>query len=485
MRRVGKVLLILAVLAPATAMAQRPSKNLWINTAELELGRAIKSARPDEQEKLFARAMENAQLSIQKDADNPRSWFVLGRVHAALGHLAAADSAFDKAEQMWPDYVKETNDERLRAYAEAFRTGSAALQAGNLESAIPQLEGARLIYNKHPVALLNLAIAYSRQKEAEKAIGAFQDALKILRDPAAKADIKPEEAKQWAQWEEDVSRDLAQALAFANRNEEAVQAYEAYLATHPENVTMRANLAVVYSRMGKKEEATRVYNELLARDLTADEFLSVGIGLRRAEQLEQATQAFEKSIAKNPNQQEAYYNLAYSVWETIQPLEDKLAAASAAEKTALGNQLRPLYDKMITAGNKAREFDPANRNIFALVQNGYRGLATITTPAAKANEVRLKIPPLMSEYEALPFQVAAVTPEIAGKKVTLTGTLINVKVPKGQPMKLRVSILSPTGAELGTKEVSVAAPDAEGEAEFKAEFDITGEYGGWKYALVK
>ncbi len=485
MSRVGRILLILAVLAPAQAMAQRPSKNLWINTAELELGRAIKSARADEQQQLFARAMENAKLAVEKDAGNSRSWFVLGRVHAALGNLAAADSAFDKAEQMWPEYVKETDEERLRAYAEAFRTGSAALQAGDMAAAVTKLEGARSIYSKHPVALLNLAIAYSRQNERDKAIDVYQEALKILRDPAAKATIKPEEATQWGQWEEDVSRDLAQALAFANRNEEAVKAYEAYLATHPENVTMRSNLAVVYSRMGKHEEAAKVYSDLLGRDLSAVEFLSVGMGLRRAQQLDAATKAFEQSITKNPNQQEAYYNLAYSLWETIQPLEDRLATANAADKTTMSNQLRPLYEKMLQAAGKAREFDPANRNVFALLQNAYRGLATITTPVAKANEIRLKIPPLMTEYEALPFQVAEITPELTDKKLKISGTMVNVKTPKGQPMKIKLSVLSPTGAELASKEVSVAAPDPEGDAQFSAEFDLTGEYGGWKYTLIK
>lgn len=485
MSRVGRIFLILAVLAPAQAMAQRPSKNLWINTAELELGRAIKSARPDEQGKLFVRAMEAARQAVEKDGDNSRSWFVLGRVHAAMGNLAAADSAFDKAEQMWPEYVKETDEERLRAYAEAFRVGSTALQGNDMATAISRLEAARAIYSKHPVALLNLAIAYSRQNERDKAIEVYQEALKILRDPAAKAAIKPEEAKQWAQWEEDVVRDLAQALAFANRNEEAVQAYEAYLATHPEDVTMRSNLAVVYSRMGKREEAAKVYSDLIDRDLSADEFLSVGIGLRRAQQLDAATRAFEKSIAKNPNQQEAYYNLAYSLWETVQPLEDKLATANATDKATMSNQLRPLYEKMIAAALKAREFDPANRNVFALLQNGYRGLAGVTTPAAKANEIRLKMPPLMTEYEALPFQVAEVVPELEDKKLKVTGTLVNVKVPKGQPMKIMLTVLSPTGAELASKEVSVAAPDAEGDVQFTTEFDLTGEYGGWKYKLVK
>jgi tetratricopeptide (TPR) repeat protein len=484
MSRLVPIFLILAVLAPATAEAQRPSKNLWINTAELELGRAIKSARADERDRLFARAMENARLAVEKDAGNSRSWFVLGRVNAALGNFAAADSAFDKAVQMWPEYAKETDEERLRAYAEAFRAGSTALQGGDIGAAVTQLEGARAIYDKHPVALLNLAIAYSRQNQRDKVIDVYQEALKILRDPAAKAAVKPEEAQQWAQWEQDVVRDLAQSLALAERNEEAAKAYEAYLTTHPDDVTMRSNLAVVYNRMGKSAEAARVYSDLLNRDLSADDFLTVGMGLRRAQQLPQATTAFEKSIAKNPNQQEAYYNLAYSVWETIQPLEEKLAAASAADKTTLSNQLRPQYEKMIQAANKAREFDPANRNLFALLQNGYRGLATVTTPVAKSNEIRTKIPPLMTQYEALPFQVAGVAAEVADKKVTISGSLFNVKVPKGQPMKLKVSVLSPAGAELGSKEISVAAPEAEGEAEFTAAIDIPGESRGWKYVLI-
>ena len=485
MSRIGKTLLVLTVLTPAIAVAQRPSNTMHTTSAELYLNRGIASQVPAEKQKLYGEALEQAVLGVQKAAGNSKTWFTLGKVYAAMGDAIGADSAFDKAEQMWPEYTKETEQERFRAFAQASNAGVAAIQANDLEKAIVALEGAGRVYNKRPTALLNLGSVYTRQNNREKAIEAYQAALAILQGPARQG-LKPEEEKQWAEWEEATTLNIAQHLAMAEKNEEAAAAYEAYLKRNPNNTLVRTNLAVVYSRMGKREEAARVYTELLSQDLPADELFRVGVGLRRAQQLDQAGVAFTKAIAKNPQQQESFFNLAYVTWETIQPLEDARAAAkSATDKTNMANQLRPMYETLINNVIKAREFDPSNRNLLALLQRGYRGLADVTTDVKKANEWKLKIPALITEYEALPFEVTAIVVDQTDKKVTIEGKVINIKTTKGQPMNFKLSIVDASGKELGSKDITVTAPDVEAEADFKAEFENVANYAGWKYSIVK
>ena len=70
-------------------------------------------------------------------------------------------------------------------------------------------------------------------------------------------------------------------------------------------------------------------------------------------------------------------------------------------------------------------------------------------------------------------------------KTTVEGKVINVKANKGDPLKFRVSLVDETGAEMGTQEVTVTAPEVEAETDFKAEFTTAKAPAGWKYAVVK
>jgi tetratricopeptide (TPR) repeat protein len=484
MSRIGKTLFILALVTPALAEAQRPSNTMHTTSALLYLNRAVQSNVPQEKAKLFDQALNAAQQGVTTAAGNSKTWFVLGSVHAAMGNAIAADSAFDKAEGLWPEYSKETEAERLRAYVNASNAGVMAIQANDMAKATAALEGAAAVYNKRPTALLNLGSIYARQNNREGAITAYRAALEILRSPA-RTGLKPEEEKQWADWEEAISLNLAQLLALAEKNEEAVTAYEDYLKRNPNNTMIKSNLAVVLSRMGRRDDAARIYRELLGADLSAEDFFRVGIGLRRAQQLDQAAEAFRKAIAKNPQSQEAYFNQAYVLWETIQPLEDARAKAPAAEKTKMAAQLKPLYEEMLVNASKSREFDPSNRNVLALMQRAYRGLADLTTDVKQANEYKLKVPPLISTYDALPFEVTGLALTTVDKKTTVEGKIINVKTTKGQPMKIKFSLLNATGAEIGSQEVSVVAPEVEAEADFKAEFTTDAPPAGWKYEILK
>src|SRR3990172_522559 len=106
MKRIGKLLVATLLVLPVAAQAQRPGSTMQTRSSELYLDRAEKNTREDDKAKLFAQALEMATKGVQADAGNSKTWFVLGKVYAATGDAIGADTAFTKAETMWPEYKK-------------------------------------------------------------------------------------------------------------------------------------------------------------------------------------------------------------------------------------------------------------------------------------------------------------------------------------------------------------------------------------------
>lgn len=483
MSRLGRILAAAMLVTPALAQAQRPGNNVQIRSAELYLDRFARTQHPEDKKKFITEAMENAVAAVQKDPGNSKSWFTLGRVYAAQGDAIGADSAFDKAETMWPDYKKETSQERFRAYVETFNAGITAIQQNKPAEAVKALEAAQIVYDEKPTAALNLGNLYAKLNEADKAAGAYRKALEIMHRPN-RPTLSEAEQKQWAQWEEAAAFNLAQILATAGKDAEAATAYEEYLKRNPGNVVARSNLAVVYTRMGKKAEATKTYNELLALDLSDEDFFGVGVGLFRGEQYGPAADAFRKAVAKNSAFRDAYYNLAQAIYSQVTALEDARAKAKPADQKNIDANLKPLYEELQTVTEKARALDPNNRNVLALLARAYRGMADVV-PAAQANEWKNKTLKVMETHQALPYEVTEVAITNENGEARVSGNVVNLKGTPGQPVKLTFSFLGKDGSVLGTQDVTVTAPAVEDQVEFKAAFKTDKPLGGWSYVVAR
>ncbi len=483
MKRIGKLLVATLLVLPVAAQAQRPGSTMQTRSSELYLDRAEKNTREDEKAKLFAQALEMATKGVQADAGNSKTWFVLGKVYAATGDAIGADTAFTKAETMWPEYKKETEVQRVRAYVTAFNAGIAALQTNDIAGAIKHLEAASAVYHRKPAAALNLGNLYARAEQADKSAAAYRQAIEIMRGPERKG-LTPEEEKQWAEWEEAASFNLAQVLAQSNKDEEAAQAYLAYLERNPDNITALSNLAIVYTRMGKTAEAQKIYTTLLAKDISEDDYFMVGVGLFRGEQYGTAAEAFRKAIGKNPALRDAYYNLAQAVYTQITDLEDTRAKATPAQVKELDAKMRTMYQELIDVASKARELDPNNRNVLALLARGYRGMADVVDPKT-AMDWKNKTLEVLKLHQDLPYEVTDVELATSKGETKLSAKLVNLKGTEGQPVKITVSVLGKDGKVLGTQDVTVTAPAAEGDVAFHATFKTTEPVGGWKYEIGK
>ena len=482
MTRIGKTLVAATLLLPAAAQAQRPSANMQTRSAELYLAQALKTQVPAEKTKNFNSALDIATKGVQAEPGNPQTWFTLGKVDAAMGDAVGADSAFTKAETMWPDYVKQTEIERLRAYVEAFNAGVTAIQKNDLPNAVKNLEAANAVYHRKPTAALNLGNLYARANEMDKAAAAYRQALAVMRGPERKT-ITPAEEKDWAQWEQAAAFNLAQILATADKNEEAAQAYLDYLKSDPNNVTAKSNLAIVYNRLGKKDEAQKIYTDLLTQDLSDEDYFLVGVGLFRGNQYGPSAEAFRKAIAKNGAFRDAYFNLAQSIYSQITDLEDARAKAKVADQKAIDVKLTPLYQELISVTEKARALDPNNRNVLALLARGYRGMADVDPK--NATDWKNKTLAVMTTHQDLPYEVTDVALTNVNGDAKVTGNVVNLKGTEGQPVKLTFSILGKDGKVLGTQDVTVTAPKVEDQVPFTFTLKTTEPLGGWKYEIAK
>lgn len=481
MARIGKLLVVALLIAPVAVQAQKPGNTLQTRSATLYLDQAEKAQNPADKQKFLKQALDMALEGVTKNAGNPKSWLVLGRVYVVQGDALGADSAFDKAETMWPEYASETEPARFRAFATTFNEGVAAIQANNHQEAIAKLEAANTVYGKRPAASLNLGSLYVSMNQLDKAGVAFEHALEILRGPERKT-LNEADAKQWAQWEEAASFNYAQILASTGKYDEAVAAYQAYLTGNPGNLTAKSSLAEVYVRMGRQEEASKVYQELLAGDLSDEDFFQVGVGLFRGNQYAQAAEAFRKAIAKNPSSRDTHYNLAQAIYSQVQDLEDARAKANAAETKTIDAKLQPLYEELQLIAEKARTFDPHNRTVMALLARGYRGMADVDVKAATAWKNRTL--EVMKTHQDLPFEVTDVAMVVSeAGEAKITGKVVNLKAAEGQPIKLTFSFLGKDGKVLGTQDVTVTAPKAEEQVEFNTTLKASEALGGWKYEI--
>lgn len=470
MTRLGALVLALAVATPATAQAQRrPSNSMHTRSAEVYLTNARATNAADARKEQLTKALEALTTGTQSDGENPRVWFLLGQVQSMLGNAAAADSAFDRAESLYPDYAEEIAPQRFDLWAREYNAGVAAIQAGDMAGAIRKFESADAIYRGRPDALISLGSLYVQAGDLAKAEQAYRTALEVIRGPAGEG-LDAEQAAAWKQDEEVATTELAALLAETGKAEEAAALYRALLESQPANVQAKTNLAVTLSRAGRTDEASRLYAELLAQpELNDIALFNIGIGLYRAEQFDKSAEAFTRALERNPHAPETMYNLG-------QALVAAAADADAARKIELGGQLA-------TVAGKLHEIDPNNRNVIMMLAQAQQTVADAEQDAARAEQMKQQLVRTLELAEALPFDVSGVVMRVEEGAVHVAGTVINQTVAAGQPIALEFTFVDAQGNTLGTETVTVPAPAAKAEAEFEVRFASDEPVAGWRYVV--
>lgn len=481
MNRWTTVLVAAAVLMPAAAEAQRPSNNMHTRSAETYLSQAEREPVLADKAEYLNKALEAAMSGIESSPDNPRSWMQAGQAYIGLKDWAGADSAFSRAEQLYPEYAAEIDPIRQSAWIEAYNAGVTALQANAIEDAIASLTLANTLYDKRPEAMVTLGSVYVQQGDATAAEQIFQQALGVLRGPR-RASLSEQERATWEEDELTVALRLANIYTQQEKYAEAEQVYRDLLESQPGNDMARANLAIVMSRAGKTEEAATAYRELLAdEDLSEGTLFNIGIGLFRAQDFDQAAIAFQRVIELNPVAHEALYNLGQSLFAEAGAVDAQRDAAGGNASGELTTQLIELNQSLRVTAEQLLTLDPTNRNAMMMLAQAQRSLAELN--AGDADALRAQALATLERHAALPFEVTSIQVVPGDGSVQVIAAVTNLKAEPGSQLSLRFSVIDRDGNELAGEDIAVTAPAVDATANFQTTISFPEDAAGWKYVV--
>lgn len=486
MKRYSGLVFTLALLVPGVASAQKkPSNNMHTRSALVYLENARKETVEADRTRYYQQALEVAQEGARKEPDNARVWLLMGQAQLGLEQLAAADSAFDRAEQLYPEYAQEIAPFRENAWVGAYNGAISKLQAGDIDGALAGLQQADLIYQGRPEALVITGQLHHERGNTAEAEHAYRAALAVLRGPARQG-LDAEEEQKWQKNEEEMVERLAGLYADSERHEEAATLYREFLQQQPDNVGAQSNLAVVLTRMGREAEAAPLFNQLLERqDLDGSTLFNIGVGLFRAEQYEPAVRAFERAATATPHSHDAVYNLGQAIYAHTSELEDARKAAPAAEAAKFNQQLAPLYTRMGEVAERLLAMDPANANMLMMLAHSQRGRAEVASDKAAADKWRRAAMGTLERHQALPFDVGGIQLVHGDGSITVMGRMLNLKAAEGSPLRIRFMLLDAQGNTVAAQEVSAPAAAAGEPARFTVDIEAPETATYWKYELLK
>lgn len=434
----------------------------------------------------YREALTIALRAIDENPDNPKGYLVAGQAAVGLGEWVQADTMFDRAEELFPGYAEQVEAEREQGWVFAYNEGAEAISAGDLDRALEMFRGADRIYQGRPEARVALGSLYAGQGDLEAAADAYVGALEILqRDPPE--GLNEEQLDAWQQSRQMAALNAAELLGQRGDFDRAASILQDYLDRYGDELdastARRAQTALAgfYAQAGDAERAEAMYTEIMGReDLTANEYFQAGIGFFNTGDYDRAAEAFGTAAELNPYSRDSHLNLLQSLYSQAVELEE------TEETTARNEQLLELYTRILDTADSVRELDPLNRNVVSFMLRSLRAQADLV-PQAEAPRLTDQTQELFREYQNQPYEVSDIGLSMeTDNQARISGTLTNLSSPTGESVQLRFEILSQRGQVLDATSIDVTAPEAGEGVTFTGMVDIQGgDFGGWRYTLVR
>ena len=418
---------------------------------------AIQEARGEEDEarqrELYQEVLQAIFDGLSNEDDNPQAYLHLGMVQTGLANYLAADSAFDRAEALYPDYVDEelgTTAYRFNAWLEAYSHATARMDAEDPEGAIEFFNLANRVFDKRPEAYLNVGAQTSGLGDLDASIEAWLGAIAVIESPDADAGDE-QTREQWdTQFWVMAHTNLGLVLQMAERPGEAVTVYETLLERFPDEANARSSLAMALAASGQAGNSLAIFDEILGREDGAPlDYFNAGVSLYTADQLDQAAIGFEKAIQRAPMYKDALQNMA----QTLNILEN--------------------YEAQIPYSGRLIELDPHNEyghqiHIRALVQVGRQADAVA----------------ILDILQELPFITDNLQLQPMSSGPSIAGMAINKTLPPGTSITLRFTFYDNDGNPLGTEDTEITLSDPDVAHQFQVSFGADQMVLGYSYEFL-
>jgi tetratricopeptide (TPR) repeat protein len=413
---------------PAGLDAQpKPKDDKYTKEANKHIGLAMVKQNPDEQKAAYRAALAALEEGFVKEPNNPKNWMLAGQAHVGLLDFKAADDAFKKALEMYPQYAEDIETERENGWVNGFTAGVKLMDEQKYTEAIAILEGAHLLYAKRPEGLLNMGSIYAHLQQLDKAQWAFEEAIKAINGPKFQT-LDPDGQASWKRYEE----------------------------------LSKLNISQMHGQRGVAAFETK--------DFAA------------------AANWFTKASEANPHSRDYLYNIVQAQFAMAQDLEEKRDSTLAPGKAPQDAELIKIYPGLEPQIRKVLTLDPNSSPLYLIMARSQRRLGELTGQADAGQKKALET---LTFYDAMPVYVNELIVTSGDSTATVKGTLTNHKGEPGKQVKIKVTLVGSDGTEIGSQEGTatlgpLSTPEKAAEP---ATFEITipnvkRSVAGWKYEII-
>ena len=319
---VGLMLFAVQANAQDTPEQRTPDMTRYLVVAAGRLQEAQNEEDDEVRLAAYRTALDLVYEAIEDDPGNPAVYLHLGWAQVGLHDFAAADSAFDKAEEIYPEYFDEefgTASMREAGWIDAYNDALGRADAGDSEGAVNFFRLANGLFDLRPEAYLMLGTYLYNLGDTEGSIESWAGAVRVIDSP----DSRPQDEEALLNWQEQhwvlAQSNLASLLGSVGRADESIPIFEVMLERDPDNTQLQSQLASAMAQSGQGEDALSIYDEILASDDGSPlDYMNTGITLYQAESYDKAAIAFEKVVARAPMYRDALQNLAQTLALTDQ-----------------------------------------------------------------------------------------------------------------------------------------------------------------------
>jgi tetratricopeptide (TPR) repeat protein len=316
-----------------------------------------------------AEAVTGAQAAVTAEEGNPQHHFLLAQAQVAAGDFAAADRAFDRAQELCPEFAGEIAQDRERGWATAFQQGLEAFQGGDTATAVARWEAANMIFERRPDAHYNLGVVYAQRGDLARASQSYRQALDVLgRMPA---DTSAQEMTSRAETRQNTLAGLlgigAQQFA-QNQFQPAAQTFQHLTTVDPTNRDAWYNYALALYKLERWNDLVPVAQRLVQIDPLNENARVILFNAYKSPS--EAARA-----AKNTAEQRRLENLALKEYEALTNVPvyvDEVRFEGESPNAALTGKVM---------GNKANAGTPVNLTFTFYGPAGTMGTQSVTVQA--------------------------------------------------------------------------------------------------------
>ncbi|MEO5511282.1 MAG: tetratricopeptide repeat protein, partial [Longimicrobiales bacterium] len=456
MKRISGLLLAVAILVPGAARAQKPSDIAETRSADVYLKNAEESTLTTEKMNFYRQAIAAALQGAAKYPNNPKPWLQIGKAYHQLGDFIGADSAFTKAQTMYPGYASEIEPQRKQMWVAVFNSAVKKIKESDAAGGLEMLKLASRLDPLNPLSQQVIGSIYLQTGDLTNAEVAYRAELAALRSPSRKKGDAKKEA-EYADMELNAVKALASMMSELNRYADAEALYRELLARDPQNPAVMSNLAITLTRAGKTADANVMYSQLLARtDLTGNQLLNVGIGLHNAQEYDKAAEAFARASALSPFNYDVIDFEVNSRSGVVDALLRSVEGKNAADAKAVQAQMMAQYQKIIVNANRGLELAPADATMMMRLAAAQRGLSDYDV--AKKAEWQKAVLATLTRNSALLASISDVQSLADEKTVTLSGTITGLTEKAGSKLTLKFHLLDKDGKSVASKDLPLDVP---------------------------